>query len=667
MVLSLAFAGHSAAETPRQHLRIDDDWKFFLGDPKDAATTDFADADWRPVTLPHDWSIEGKMDPKAPMGGQGGFLPAGIGWYRYHWQAPADWKGKRVRVEFEGVYMNAEVYLNGQKLASHPYGFTSFFVDLTPALKAGAGNVLAVRVDNSAQKNARWYTGSGIYRHVWLDVTNPVQVAPWGVFVSVPEADANAAKISVQTTLLNQTADATPARITTALLGPDGAEIGRGETSVDLAASGSREIKQEIALTHPPLWFPETPQLSTAVTEVIVEGKTVDEVTTRFGVRALAWSAEKGLTLNGKTYKLAGGCIHDDNGVLGACAFDRAEERKVELLKAAGFTALRTAHNPPSPGLLDACDRLGMLVLDEAFDCWASGKNTSDYHLVFKDWWQRDIDSFVQRDRNHPAVVMWSIGNEIPGVFSAMGNEYAPKLVAAIHSLDPTRPVTNGGTWPAFVKQPPFPGSTSPVLTDPNAGTADPANPDPACWTALDIEGTNYRLGGHVARHSLFPDRVLVSTESMPPLGEPYRVADFPFAVGDFVWAAQDYLGEVGVGRWFYEGDPTEPMTTHKNQPPTRIFPIGHGSDELYPWRGANPGSLDLLGNRKPAAHHWNIVWNRGEKLYFAVRQPEDDKKIIVAALGLVSGHGKTGPGRVGKANRWASRSIPATRACGFI
>ena len=652
--LSLALAGNSAAETPRQHLRIDDDWKFFLGDPKDASTTDFADSGWRAVTLPHDWSIEGKMDPKAPMGGHGGFLPAGVGWYRYHWQAPADWKGKRVRVEFEGVYMNAEVYLNGRKLDSHPYGFTSFFVDLTPALKAGAGNVVAVRVDNSAQKNARWYTGSGIYRHVWLDVTNPVQVAPWGVFVSVPKADAKAAQISVQTTLLNQTADTKPVRIITALLGPDGAEIGHSETSVDLTASVSREIKQEIALIHPPLWFPETPQLSTVVTDVIVDDKTVDEVTTRFGVRALAWSAEKGLTLNGKTYKLAGGCIHDDNGILGACAFDRAEERKVELLKAAGFNALRMAHNPPSPAFLDACDRLGMLVLDEAFDCWVIGKNTYDYHVIFKDWWQRDIDSMVMRDRNHPAVVMWSIGNEIPGVFSAMGNEYSPKLAREIHSLDTTRPVTNGiAGWPAGIRVPQSSASKGPAWASTDSATAVAANPkDPASWTSLDIVGSNYRLPGHIARHAQFPDRVLVGTESNPPLGEPYRVLDNTFVVGDFVWAAQDYLGEVGLGRWFYEGDPTEPMVAHKNQPPTTFHPIAHGSDELYPWRGATCGDVDLLGNSKPAAHLRNIVWNRGEKLYLAVRQPEDDKKIIIYGgySWFPAWENWTWPGREGKA-----------------
>ena len=531
--VSLALASNCPAESPRQHLRIDDNWKFFLGDPKNAPTPDFADSEWRSVTLPHDWSIEGNMDPKAPMGGQGGFFPAGIGWYRYHWQAPADWKGKCVRVEFEGVYMNADVYLNGQKLDSHPYGFTSFFVDLTPALKAGDGNVLAVRVDNSAQK------------------------------------------------------------------------------------------------------------------------KTVDEVTTRFGVRALAWTADKGLTLNGKTYKLAGGCIHDDNGVLGACAFDRAEERKVELLKAAGFTALRTAHNPPSPALLDACDRLGMLVLDEAFDCWIRGKNTFDYHLYFKDWWQRDIDSFVQRDRNHPAVVMWSIGNEIPGVYDAMGNEYSPKLVNEIHALDITRPVTNGVLgWPPGMQEPQNPGSNSPaVMSTVSAGADAARTQDPASWTSLDIVGSNYHIAGCIARHVVWPDRVLVSTESNPPLGEANHVLDNTFVVGDFVWSAQDYLGEVGIGRWFYEGDPTEPLTTQKNLPPTKLVPVHHGGDALYPWRGSDCGDLDLIGNSKPAAHHWNIVWNRGEKLYLAVRQPEDDKKITVVPWGWYPAwENWTWPGREGKA-----------------
>ena len=256
-----------------------------------------------------------------------------------------------MRVEFEGVYMNASIYLNGQKLDFHPYGFTSFFVDLTPALKIGGDNLLAVRVDNSEQKNCRWYSGSGIYRHVWLEVTNPIQVAPWGVFVSTKAANAQAANISVQTTLLNQTSVPKTARIVTIIRGPSGKEIGRSESPVELSASSSKDLNQEVAISNPPLWFPETPQLSRVVTDVVVDGNVLDEVTTNFGVRALAWSVDKGLTLNGRTYKLSGGCIHDDNGVLGACAFDRAEERKIELLKAAGFNAIRTAHNPPSPAL----------------------------------------------------------------------------------------------------------------------------------------------------------------------------------------------------------------------------------------------------------------------------------------------------------------------------
>jgi beta-galactosidase len=628
----------AAAENPRQQTRIDDGWTFFLGDPASAASPDFDDSGWRAVTLPHDWSIEGKMDPQAPMGGHGGFLPAGIGWYRHRFEAPSSWKNMEVRVEFEGVYMNADVYLNGQKLASHPYGFTSFFVDLTPALKIGASNVLAVRVDNSEHKNARWYTGSGIYRHVLLYVTNPVQVAPWGVFVSVPKANATSAKIAVQTEVLNQTQAATSARIETVVLAPDGHEIGQTESTVDLAASGRQQVKQELTLPNPPLWFPENPQLSSVVTEVIVDGKTVDKVSTPFGVRALAWSADAGLTLNGKMYKLSGGCIHDDNGILGACAFDRAEERKIQLLKAAGFNALRMAHNPPSPELLDACDRLGMLVLDEAFDCWLNGKSPFDYHLVFKDWWQRDLDSMIERDRNHPSVVMWSIGNEIPGVYSDMGGEYGPKLAAEIHSLDQTRPVTNGILgWPVDPKKP-------------KPSDADSQKDADANWNSLDIVGSNYHLAQHVAQHDQYPNRILVSTESIPPIGEAFQVLDHPYVVGDFVWAAQDYLGEVGVGRWFYEGDPTEPMVPRKGQPPTKLYPISHGSDTLYPWRGANPGNLDLLGNSKPAAHLRNIVWNMGEKIYMAVRQPADDKKIIVVGWGWYPvWENWTWPGREGK------------------
>lgn len=627
-ILTVSLPLRADQSSPREHLLADNNWKFILGDSANAQASDFDDSSWRSVDLPHDWSIGGKFNPKAPMGGPGGFLPAGIGWYRLHFDAPSEWADKRVRVEFEGVYENADIYLNGQKLMSHPYGFTSFFVDLSSALKVGASNLLAARVDNSEQKNCRWYSGSGIYRHVWLYITNPVQVAPWGVFVSVPKADAKLAKVVVQTDVLNQTTSAKSARIETMLLAPDGHEIGRTESPAKLPASGHLEIKQELVLKNPPLWFPETPQLSSVVTRVIVDGQTRDQVTTKFGVRALAWSADKGLTLNGKTYKLSGGCIHADNGVLGACAFDRAEERKIELLKAAGYNAVRTAHNPPSPALLDACDRLGMLVLDEAFDCWTIGKNTYDYHLVFKDWWRRDIDSMVERDRNHPSVVMWSIGNEVPQIFSDLGPKYTPKLVSEIHMLDGTRPVTNGiNSWP----------------TEAQKSNAE------VDWNSLDIVGSNYRLNSHIQRHAAYPGRILVSTESTPPIGQASHVLDNSFVVGDFVWTAQDYLGEVGTGRWYYAGDPGESKPPDPKKPGV-ISPFDLGSDKLYPWHGALCGSVDLIGNSKPAAHLRNIVWNMGEKLYLAVRQPEDDKKIIVYGWGWYpTWENWTWPGREGK------------------
>jgi beta-galactosidase len=635
------------ADDARIRQRIDDNWKFTLGDPAHAAAPEFDDSAWRSVTLPHDWSIEGHIGPKEPSGGGGGFFPTGLGWYRYKLDAPAAWAGKRVEVEFEGVYMLSEVYLNGQKITSQPYGYTGFFADLTDALKPGQPNILAVRVDNTRQPNSRWYSGSGIYRHVWLQVTGPVHVADWGVFVSTKTASADSATLSVETTLRNDSTAVTTAQVDTEILGPDGASLGKVSSSSTLPLRQDEQLNSEVAIPHPPLWSPEKTQMCTAVTRVTVGGAVVDDERTPFGIRKLAWSAEKGLTINGTTYKLKGGCIHHDNGVLGACAFDRAEERKVELLKAAGFVAIRTAHNPPSPGLLAACDRVGLLVMEEAFDCWDKGKNKGDHSVDFNAWWQRDIDAMVKRDRNHPAVVMWSIGNEIPGIYSDTGGQIGPELVARIHSLDTTRPVTNGIlAWPVKV------GKPSPDDDDRMKNAQ-------LNWNALDIVGSNYALGTHIKEHDQHPDRVLVSTESKPPVGEASNVMANSFAVGDFVWSGQDYLGECGVGRWLYEGDPTEPLNPPRprkpGDPPPRPWelkpqPVMHGSNSLYPWHGANSGDLDLLGNRKPAAHKWNIEWDQGEKLYMAVEQPADDKPVIVVGWGwFPTWDSWTWPGREGK------------------
>ncbi|MEI6277752.1 MAG: sugar-binding domain-containing protein [Verrucomicrobiae bacterium] len=614
---------------------MDDGWRFFAAqnvgiaeandgdkEPEGAQEINFDDSAWRVVDLPHDWSIEGKLCPKAPMGGNGGFFLAGVGWYRRHLNVPIKWDGQRVRIEFEGVYMNAEIYCNGQKLAFHPYGYTSFFVDLTPALNRSGDNVLAVRVDNSRHKNSRWYSGSGIYRHVWLTVENPVHVLPWGVFASVSQADAQSAVLEVETELVNESPADASVTVQTEVFAPDGRSIGKAETPCELKFSKTNKVAQTLMIKNPALWSPEKPQLSRAVTRVVAGGKAVDEVSTPFGFRTLAWSAEKGFTINGAPYKLNGGCIHHDNGVLGACAFDRAEERKIERLKAAGFNAIRTAHNPPSPALLEASDRLGMLVLDEAFDCWALGKNLMDYHVAFMDWWERDLDSIVSRDRNHPSVVMWSIGNEIPGRFTAMGAEYGPKLAERIRARDKTRPVSNGICgWP-INKQHPKPDDAQSLA---NAETN---------YNSLDIVGGNYDIfNWHISQHANHPQRVLVSTESYPPLGKWKQIFENSFCVGDFVWTAQDYLGESGAGRCFYEDDPaeagqvlveSEQVSKPGKKKPTGPVPRYPGAkDEVFPWHGTCCGLLDLTGAEKAVNDLRRMAWGSGPEVAMAVRLPE--------------------------------------------
>ena len=598
----------------RERLLFDHDWRFLLGDPAGAEAPAFDAAAWRTLDLPHDWSIEGKIDPQNPTGGSGGFFPAGVGWYRRSFAVPDAWSGRRGIVEFEGVYMNATVYINGEVLGTHPYGYTSFFHDLTGRLKPGANNVLAVRVDQSRHRNSRWYAGSGIYRHVWLNVTGPVRVAPWGVFVTTPEVSAARAKVSVKTRVANDSGAPSKVALRTVFYGPSGAAAGQSDTNATLDPRQSVEVNQEIVIEKPALWSPESPNLYRAVTRVMEDGKAVDEVATPFGVRSVGWSAEKGFLLNGKPVKMTGGGVHHDNGPLGAAAFDRAEERRVQILKQSGFNAIRAAHNPPSPAFLDACDRLGMLVMDEAFDCWSRGKNQFDYSVAFKDWWQRDIDAMVLRDRNHPSVAMWSIGNEIPERGEPLGAQEAKMIADYLRSLDRTRPITSALN---FV---------------PNWPNTD------GFYSALDLAGYNYNLENHAADHKRAPSRLMVCTESFAQTTFDYwaLVNDFPYIVGDFVWTAIDYLGESGLGRWYYR----DPKDTSRE---------AYGAP--YPCHGADCGDIDICGHRKAIAHYRNIVWNRGEKLYLGVRQPAPEgRELYVTRWGVYPVYQSwTWPGMEGK------------------
>ncbi|HEX4285812.1 MAG TPA: glycoside hydrolase family 2 TIM barrel-domain containing protein [Terracidiphilus sp.] len=625
--------------TPRLDLAADDGWKFLLGDPKGAEANSFADVSWRSVDLPHDWSIESKPDKDNPGAAGEGFYPGGIGWYRKTFRAPGEWKGKRVTIEFDGVYENAAVYLNGNKLGTHPYGYTAFSFDLTPVLKLKGTNVLAVRGDNSAQPNSRWYSGSGIYRHVRVVITNPVHVAQWGVFVTTQDFTKDAAKIAVSTRVANESQSAGSVVVVTTLLDKAGNKVGASESNVTVKASSEAEVSQTISVDNPALWSPDSPVLYHAVSEIRQKSKVVDQTSTNFGIRTLAWSAENGLLLNNKPIKLTGGSVHHDNGPLGSAAFDRAEERRVELLKAAGMNAVRTAHNPPSTAFLDACDRLGLLVLDEPFDVWKAHKVKFDYGDHFDEWWKQDVTSMVLRDRNHPSIVIWGIGNEIPELEVERGAAMGKQLADQVRALDVTRPLTLA-----------FPGST----TKPYAQ---------AVFSQLDITGYNYNLiQSYEKDHKDLPTRIMLTTESYPAKAFPLWKAsqDNAYVIGDLTWTAMDYIGESGIGAWTY-GTPQQARMAEQMMGTMagtamvdQLFTgMANGVDMMaemskgnadpnakammalffhqYPWHTAACGDMDLTGFRKPQSYYRDIVWNGGDRVYATVRLPEPEGKKIIA------------------------------------
>ena len=582
-----SFSGYAQNSMERKQL-FDYDWKFFLGDAPEAKATDFNDESWRKLDLPHDWSIEGKIHPKNPTGGGGGFFPAGIGWYRKTFQAPDAWKTKKTAIYFEGVYMNSEVFINGKSLGVYPYGYSSFSYDLTPYLNFGKENVIAVRVDNSQQVNSRWYSGSGIYRHVWMMVTDPVHVAHWGVGITTPVVSAKKATVLIKTTVKNETSAAQSVVVKTLLWNKSSKSGGNGQMKIMLPANSEKEITQTIQISKPMLWTPETPHLYQAQIQVLKDKKVLDDTKTAFGIRSIKFTAENGFQLNGKTVKLNGGCVHHDNGCLGAAAFDRAEERKIELLKAGGFNAVRTSHNPPSEAFLNACDRLGLLVMDESFDCWKVGKNNNDYSKYFNQWWQRDLETMILRDRNHPSIIMWSIGNEIPERGDHSAIETAKMLANAIKKIDTDRPITsaivnNGKDWSKF----------------------------DTLMAVHDVAGYNYNLYTAPDDHKRVPSRIIVQTESYPKdaFNNWKLVQENNFVIGDYVWTAMDYLGESGIGRWYYSGD----------------VPGEHWENNFFPYHGAYCGDIDLIGWRKPISHYRSMLYNNNEKLYMAVREPEPE------------------------------------------
>jgi beta-galactosidase len=555
------------------------------------------------VDLPHDYSITLERDPDSPGGASNGFFPGGSVVYEKKLFIPVEWKEKEVVLEFEGVYMNATVRFNNQIVAQHPYGYTSFHCDLTPYLLFDRDNVIRVTVNNTSMPNTRWYSGTGIYRHVWLLTGEKIHIAPWGIFVKTPMVTDESSLVDVAVTIENNSTEAEKLVVRTTILDQDGKKVVETDSSVDAAAGSKAETRQELNVLNPNLWSDVNPYLYTLRTELIREGSVIDRTDTRIGIRSISFDPTNGFQLNGKSIKLKGGCVHHDCGVLGSAAYDRAEERKIQLLKDSGFNAVRCAHNPPSPAFLDACDRLGMLVIDEAFDCWREGKNPYDYNTHFEDWWQRDMVSMILRDRNHPSIIIWSTGNEIVERDGrSEGYAYARRLADFVRSLDDTRAITNAlcGIGP----DPMVSGLAANMIEIPE-GYDYWAELSHQFVGPLDVVGYNYLLNRYEKDGEKYPDRIICGTETFPKDAFDYweAVERLPYVIGDFVWTSLDYIGEAGIGHVWYNGE--------------KSF-LGN-----YPWHTAFCGDIDICGFKRPQSYYRDCVWGISKTPYIAVYKPE--------------------------------------------
>ncbi len=561
ILLATLLLGDIAAAKPpkpsRYHLLMDRSWRFLLGDDTNASKAAFDDASWRQLDLPHDWSIEGEFNKDAPTGGGGGYLPTGIGWYRKQFSLPGWVNGKQVSIQFDGVYMNSEVWINGHYLGKRPNGYISFVYDLTPYLVKGK-NTLAVRVDNSEQPNSRWYSGSGIYRHVWLDITNPIHIAQWGTFVTTPEIDSTSATVSIKTKIENNSQQAGKATLISTIENENGSIIATDKVSFTLNGKSGNDQAQSITIKSPVLWGIDRPYLYTLHSVIMQGDKIIDEYNTPFGIRKISYNNTTGFSLNGKRLKMNGVCLHHDGGLVGAAVPVKIWEKRLQLLKDMGCNAIRTSHNPVAPEFLDLCDKMGFLVMDEAFDAWETGKVKNDYHLYFNEWWQRDVIDQIHRDRNHPSIVLWSAGNEIPDQTKDKGVELLKNMLAVYHREDPTRPVTtanddiaadNGSTKLPFMEEEDIVGYNY----------ANRWHERRELYYSLDhYDHPNWKMIGtesgpvrNVAQYSLGTDNSKVRPNYTSGMIEAEQLWQFvavhDYVIGDFMWTGIDYLGE---SRW---------------------------------------------------------------------------------------------------------------------
>ncbi len=572
----------AAAQAARRVFKMDFDWRFTLGDPPDAEKPNLDDGRWRALDVPHDWSIEGPWDRSSPSGPQGGFAPIGIGWYRKHFRLPSDSAGKRVLLGFDGVFNHADVWVNGQKVGHNDNGYIGFECDLTPWVRPDRDNVIAVRADDLKQAS-RWYTGSGIYRHVWLTVTGPLHVAHWGTYITTPQVSDAQATVVLQTALRNDSDEPRTGTLVTRILAPNGNEAATLQTPFGLAPRTEQTLEQRFTVRSPEYWTLEKPRLYTAASEVRAGPEALDGYRTPFGIRTVRFDVDHGFLLNGKRVVIKGVCLHADLGALGTASLEAGYAARLKTLQTIGVNAIRLSHNPHTPELLDLADRMGLLVFDEAFDKWYGFEPDGT-------GWKHDLAAMLQRDRNHPSIFLWSVGNEMtPHMYLREGTLLYRAMQALVHDVEPTRPVT---------------AALHPVRNQKGERDAPLAE----LASDMDVISMNYQTRWYARDHQQHPKQVFLGSEThlhQVDLDAPRAAQDdsgnqwwgtrdfksgeyFPYVAGQFIWAGVDYLGESGG----------------------------------WPSKGFHKGLVATTGERSPWSYFFQSLYTDDPMVYIAVRDP---------------------------------------------
>jgi len=563
---------------PVNRKNIDLGWRYFRGDASGAELAAFDDSGWRTVNLPHDASIEGPFDENMAGGVQNGFRPQGKGWYRKRLELPEQLEGKLVTIHFEGVYNNSDVWINGHHLGLKHNGYLDFFYDLTPHLNKSGENILAVRYDNSVPESSRWYTGEGIYRHVWLTISDKLRVANHGTYITTPKITPACTTVKIETFVENHNAERKDCVLLTEVFDPSGKKVAIATACAPIAPGETYRFVQELKVDNPQLWSCETPNLYRAVSKP--GDSPASEYATVFGIREIRMTPDQGLLVNGKKVVAKGINIHHDNGCLGAAAFDRAIERRLEVIKDMGCNAVRLSHNPHAPAVLDLCDRMGILVFDEAFDKWSGQFNAG--HAPFEETWRGDLDAFLKRDRNHPSVFIWSVGNEVSQQLISNPDEnfgvgLMRDLTDFVHKHEPTRKVTCG-LFPARE-------NGIRVFREPEAARA--ARPAQIAFY-MDVVSRNYTEHLFEMDHKKYPQMIFLASEVRTVGMNPWFRYDQNYVVGQFYWGGIDYLGE----SWG------------------------------WPSKGWIRGLIDLAGTRKPLSYYAESTYTDKPMVHIAIYSP---------------------------------------------